>query len=58
MGVSEYCRSGYVQTTDAGRIGCVICFPVKSALFLPCFLGALCNAGLNWGCATQTNYFF
>ena len=63
---STYWDSGYVQTTagygnraqDHNGCCCWVCFPLKFAIFFPCFLGSIGNNCINCLRQTNLNYFF
>jgi hypothetical protein len=60
---TQHCLSQYIYTDDilcksAQGVTCLICFPFKCFLFLPCLLGAGVNTCINDARHTKLNYLF
>ena len=58
--LSEHLKSGFFTTIDSlssaqdDNCCCTLfCLPVKFPIFLPCFLGSICNSLLNKCCSTK-----
>ena len=60
---TKHCLSQYIYTDDifcqsTQGLTCIVCFPFKCCLFLPCLLGAGINACINDTRHTKLNYLF